>query len=147
MPGKVPQPWYRKATESWYVCIAGRQHRLGDDKEEAFRCFHLLMAGEAQMPAKPARQKSQEQPQPLTVKALVERYLSDAQRRMKPNTYRVVRDFANSFATLHGSLPAEAVRKHHVEQWVAEHPTWGTTTVWDAIPSPKENRLNTWDDA
>lgn len=62
----------------------------------------------------------------------MDRYLADAQRRMAPNTFRVVRDFANAFAKAWGTLPADAVRKHHVEAWIAKHPSWGQTTEWDA---------------
>jgi hypothetical protein len=96
MPGKIPQPWYRKG-RSWFVCINGKQYALGKDRDEAFRRFHLLMAGEVPTP----KAKPEPTPEPddtRTVGRLVEHYLADAHRRMAPNTYRVVRDFANSFA-------------------------------------------------
>jgi len=44
MAGKIPQPWFREATASWYICIGGRQVPLGKDKDEAFRHYHRLMA-------------------------------------------------------------------------------------------------------
>jgi integrase len=130
MPGKIPQPWCRKG-RGWFVWLNGKQTALGKDRDEAFRRFHLLMAGEVPTP------KAKPEPTPkanetLTVGRLVERYLADAQRRMAPNTFRVVRDFANSFAEAWVNLPADAVRKHHVEAWVGQHPTWGQTTEWDA---------------
>jgi hypothetical protein len=137
MPGKVPQPWYRESKKAWFVCIGGKQHRLGKDQKEAFRNFHLLMAGE-KPPTTPGRERrakkeAQTEPAPsLRVKELVERYLADAQRRMATSTFRVVRDFCNSFAVAWGNLSADAVRKHHVEAWVGKHPTWGQTTEWDA---------------
>jgi integrase len=130
MPGKIPQPWYRKG-RGWFVWINGKQHALGKDRDEAFRRFHLLMAGEVPTPkAKP--EPTPEPKETLTVGQLVQRYLADAQRRMAPNTFRVVRDFAKSFAGAWDKLPADAVRKHHVEAWIGQHRTWGQTTEWDA---------------
>lgn len=41
---RTPKPWFRKPRNTWYVCIHGKQHNLGPDKEEAFRRYHELMA-------------------------------------------------------------------------------------------------------
>lgn len=46
MAGRTPKPWFRKSRGEWYVQIKGVTHRLGKDKHEADRKFHLLMAGE-----------------------------------------------------------------------------------------------------
>ncbi|MDB5338931.1 MAG: site-specific tyrosine recombinase XerC [Planctomycetaceae bacterium] len=46
MAGRPNKPWYRASRNEWYVKIDGVQHRLGPDKAEAERAFHLLMAGE-----------------------------------------------------------------------------------------------------
>ena len=43
---RIPKPWFREQTRSWYVKIDGVQHPLGRDKKEADRQFHRLMAGE-----------------------------------------------------------------------------------------------------
>jgi integrase len=136
MPGKIPKPWYRKG-RGWFVWHNGKQTALGKEQDKAFRRFHLLMAGEVPepkpVPGPTPTPEPEPEPEPtLTVGKLVERYLADAQRRMAPNTFRVVRDFANSFAKASGTLPADAVRKHHLEAWIAQHPTWGQTTEWDA---------------
>jgi integrase len=39
------KPWYRTERNAWFVNIAGVTHNLGKDRDEAFRRFHLLMAG------------------------------------------------------------------------------------------------------
>lgn len=47
MAGRSPKPWYRAARNEWCVEIKGVTYRLGPDKAEADRKFHLLMAGDA----------------------------------------------------------------------------------------------------
>lgn len=43
---RKPKPWYRKERKEWCVSINGTHHRLGNDKKEAQRKFHQLMADE-----------------------------------------------------------------------------------------------------
>ncbi|MGC3970611.1 MAG: tyrosine-type recombinase/integrase [Pirellulales bacterium] len=43
-------PWFWAERGEWYVTIKKVRHRLGPDKTEADRQFHLLMAGEAPEP-------------------------------------------------------------------------------------------------
>ena len=40
MPEKPIRPRYRKARKCWFVCLHGKQHNLGPDKEEAHKRFH-----------------------------------------------------------------------------------------------------------
>jgi hypothetical protein len=42
---RQPKPFYRRQTRSFYVQLDDRQINLGPDEAEAFRCWHLLMAG------------------------------------------------------------------------------------------------------
>ena len=127
MPGKTPEPWYRESKKAWYVWHDGKQRRLGKDKQEAFRLFHLLMAGEAPTPkAMPA--PNAKPPAALTVQALAQAYLAEAARRLSATARRVAEWMVRSFASMYANLPAEAVRKHHVESWVGTHPRWGDST-------------------
>jgi integrase len=50
MAGRKNEPWFWEARGEWYVKIKGVRHRLGPDKTEADRQFHLLMAGEDPLP-------------------------------------------------------------------------------------------------
>jgi len=40
------QPFFRPKRNAWYVEVKGKEYPLGKDKEEAFKEFHRLMAGE-----------------------------------------------------------------------------------------------------
>jgi hypothetical protein len=141
MPGKTPEPWYRESKRAWFVCINGKQHRLGKHKEEAHRRFHLLMAGETPTPTHgKAGQQSGEnggerhgastakQTATLTVDRLATAYLTEAGRRLSATPYRVASWMVRTFTSRYGNLPADDVRKHHVETWVEKHPRWGAST-------------------
>jgi integrase len=124
MPGKIASPWFRESKRAWYVCIAGKQHALGKDREEAFRRFHLLLAG-----AEPSPRKAEPKPEAtLTVGQLATAYWKDCERRLAANPLRVAKMFLDAFAGACGTLPAGSVRKHHVEAWLGKHPTWGDST-------------------
>jgi hypothetical protein len=43
---RIPKPWFREQTQSWYVKLNGVQHSLGKDKKAADKQYHRLMAGE-----------------------------------------------------------------------------------------------------
>src|SRR4051794_1444177 len=100
---KIPKPWFRKQTQSWYVCINDVQHNLGKDKKEADKAFHHLMAGEGL--AKPTKE--------LPLGGLVEQFLADCEKTVTPETaswYRVfLADFAERYPKL---LPKDIAPRH-----------------------------------
>jgi integrase len=55
MAGRKNEPWYWNARKEWCVKIKGVRHRLGPTKDEAYRQFYLLMAGEPPEPKQPER--------------------------------------------------------------------------------------------
>jgi hypothetical protein len=112
MPGKTPEPWYRESKRAWFVCINGKQHRLGKHKEEAHRRFHLLMAGGTPTATHgKAGQKSGENggerhgastaklTAPLTVDGLATAYLTEAGRRLSATPCRVASWMVRTFTT------------------------------------------------
>jgi integrase len=57
---KQPKPWYRKANDSWYVQLHGKQHRLATGRANeaaAYQAYHELMAKPAPVvePAQPVK--------------------------------------------------------------------------------------------
>src|SRR5262249_379869 len=96
------------------------QINLGKYEKEAFRKFHLLMAGRGQAGA--------ESDPTLTVEQLVKLYLADVGRRLQKNTLRVTRGFLEDFSRKYGKTLAKDVRRFQVEQWVQGHPCWSPTT-------------------
>lgn len=127
---KPSKPWYRKFTDTWYVCLNGRQIPLAkgkDNKREAERAFFRLMAGET--PA-PSRAKD------TRVVAVLDLFLDHAQRHNKPATYAWYRHFLQSFSDAYGSLKVEDLRPFHVTRWVDSHPAW-KGGKWAAVTAVK----------
>ena len=85
---RQPRPFYRKQTRSFYVQLDDRQINLGPDEADAYRRWHLLMAGadEAVITAMNQPAKPIDTPQVATVQQLVKSYLGwqDSQSKLAP---------------------------------------------------------------
>jgi integrase len=119
MAGRRPVPWYRKGKGEWCVYLHGTLHRLGKDKDEAFRKFHRMMADGGEPPAPHAA---------LTFRQLVEDYLADLEKRATERTVYVARCYLKPILVGCGDLAARQLRKHHVEAAVRKHGRWNATT-------------------
>jgi hypothetical protein len=64
---RQPKPFYRTQTPSFYVQIDGRQFDLGPDEAEAYRRWHLLMAGADESVIAAMNQPTPAQPKPELV--------------------------------------------------------------------------------
>src|SRR5262249_52771371 len=102
MAGRIPRPWYRKSKDAWFVCIDGKQVNLGKDKDEAFRKFHRLMAGDKTDSTTP-------KPNGLTVSELAKPYLADMDRRASVRTAYVAKCYLQPFLTRCGNLTISAL--------------------------------------
>lgn len=73
---RQPKPYFRKQKQAWYVQLDGRQISLGRDKELAWRRYHQLMAGRADLGSERA-----------TVVQLLETYLEWCSKHRASGTY------------------------------------------------------------
>jgi integrase len=130
---RVPKPWLRKQTGTWYVQIDGVQHPLGKDKKEADKKYHRLMAGEGLA-----------RPREDSLPALIEHFLADAARSVTPKTLTWYREFLEDFAARNPRLKASDIAPRHVRAWTAaEHKRpWGQSTRRSAVTILK--RLLNW---
>ena len=74
---RSPRPWYRRQTDTWYVCLFGKQTPLAKGKhnrKEAERVFHQIMAGEA------PRESSAALPHRLTLRQIAGLFLKWAKK-------------------------------------------------------------------
>lgn len=108
------KPWYRKG-RGWYLELNGKQIKLGDEKDEAFDRYHHLMAGQS--------------PTGTLVSEVIDAFLDWCKENRAERTYVWHQDRCNSFwqflkARNLNYLTVDELRPFHVEDWVAEHPTW-----------------------
>lgn len=107
--GRIPRPWLRKSTGTWYVTLDGEQVPLGKSKRDAHAEFARVMAnrGRAVSYSK------------LTVRQLGELWLADSRRRVKPITYAGYVPKIESWAAFAGDLLASDLKLYHVDQWLS----------------------------
>jgi integrase len=106
---RIPKPWFREQTQSWYVKIGGVQHLLGKDKKEADRLYHRLMADEGL--ARPVKG--------LAIGGLVEQFLADCDKAVEPDTVAWYRSFLDDFADRYPRLKPADIAPRHVRAWLA----------------------------
>src|SRR5450759_572871 len=105
---RTPKPWLRKQTGTWYVQLGGIQHNLGQDKKEADKTFHRLMAGEGL--AVPLKD--------LPLSGLVEQFLTDTAKTATPETCDWYRVFLEDFHARFPTLKPAQVAPRHVRDWL-----------------------------
>lgn len=115
-----PKPWFKKSHNAWYVKLDGKQVRLSDDENEAWKAFHCLMAERTPLALPPPAQRR--------VVDLFEAWLG-SRVDVAEKTIALNRHFAQSFVSFlpKGGRAAE-VRPTHVAAWLDANPGWSATT-------------------
>jgi integrase len=121
---RVPKPWFRKSTRSWFVQIDGRQVPLGRDKEDAHRKYHSLMAG---------RRNGQSV---RRVDELFDDYLEHTRCNGEDGTYRLYRYYLAGFNKTIPNKRIHDLRPHDVQRWL-DGQEWGPTTRKIAVKTIK----------
>ena len=122
-------PWYRKSHRAWFICFQGKQVRLHADKEEAFRKWHRLEAGLDQPPA-----------QGPALASLIDDYLADAEKRLKPSSMEAKRKILHRLKAEKGEVPAERFSPDALGDWL-NGTAWGQSTRWLAVAIVKTMML------
>lgn len=120
MSDKTGSPWYRRATDSWYVWHSGRQVRLAEGKKnkaEAYARFAELIGDSPPTP----------QPNEPSIRDLVEAYRAYAVDRIKPSTYKAYNCVLGPFLAELGELPAGKLQPSELERWARKR-RWSPTT-------------------
>ncbi len=103
---RTPKPWYRKARKEWCVTIGGVLHRLGNDKQDAKRKFHELMAD-----------------QPSTVSAdtswgICDLFLGHVLANRSPATYGWYKDRLQYFKDAIPNMLTDQLEADRVQDWL-----------------------------
>ncbi|MDZ4858026.1 MAG: tyrosine-type recombinase/integrase [Candidatus Hydrogenedentes bacterium] len=118
---KFPKPWFRPERGVWYVTLAGKQHNLGENKDEAFRAYHALMGKE------PKALSSD------SVLGILDRFLKWCHQNRKPRTYEWYQWRLQEFAThLKNagliSLTVSGIKPFHLDDWLQPKSEWSSGT-------------------
>ncbi len=108
------KPWFRKG-RGWFLELNGKQVKLGDDRDEAFDRYHKMMAGQA--------------PTGTQVSEVIDAFLDWCLRNRDKKTYGWYKVRCDGFwralkARELNFLTVDELRAHHLDDWIAEHPSW-----------------------
>ncbi|MDB5344290.1 MAG: site-specific tyrosine recombinase XerC [Schlesneria sp.] len=120
MAGRSPKPWFRASRGEWYVQIKGETHRLGADKAEADRQFHLLMAGEEPEPLPVDRDW-------MYVAEVVDEFKCFIKEENAETTLDWYLQYLEPFQQTHGMKRADKLTRDEVRDWVNKR--------WPTLPS------------
>lgn len=126
---RTPKPWYRRQTDTWYVCLRGKQIPLAKgkrSKREADEAFHRLMAMTVLDCVPPAQAERVTDGRSLEVAVLLDQFLDWVQQNL--DCFEWHRRFIQEFADACGGLQVGEIKPIHVTNWLAKKTTWGTTT-------------------
>lgn len=116
---RVPKPFFREQTKSYYLQLGKRQISLGKDEAVAMKKYHSIMAT---MP--------RSFPPDSTVAVLVDGYLDWTEKHREQSTYTWYRDFLESFIKFIGpKLTIGDLKPYHVTRWV-DAKYAGTSDNW-----------------
>ena len=102
------QPYFKKSHQAWYVNLQGKPHRLGTEKEQAWKEYHRLMAAEAPVTSS------------TTAAAILERFLAWTAENREPKTYKWYAYHLVSFAKHIGArLRIADLKPYHADRWLA----------------------------
>ena len=126
---RTPKPWYRRQTDTWYVCLRGKQVPLAKgkrSKREAEEAFHRLMALSAIECGPPLQTAKVLDGRSLEVVVLLDQFLNWVQQNLDCYEWHrwVIQEFANAC----GGLAVGEIKPIHVTNWLAQKTTWGPTT-------------------
>jgi integrase len=114
---RVRKPWFRASKNAWYVELDGKQVRLAvgkENEETAFDAFYKLMAGGPRQPSDDG----------LLVVTLCDLFLEFSLLHHAKKSYRLYKDFLQSFCKLHGRLLASQLKPFHLTRWVDQRTSW-----------------------
>jgi integrase len=114
---KFPKPFFRTARQAWFVQVAGKQIKLGADRDAAMRRYHEIM-------------RQPEAAAPVSTESalsILDAFLEWCEKHKASRTYDWYRTYLESFArTLPPGIAATGLKPYHVEEWLDANPGWKT---------------------
>jgi len=125
------KPWLWAARGEWYVKIDKVRHRLGPDKDTAFRKFHDLMM---QPPSTPVTRGG--------VLETAEAFMDWTQLHRAPRTYDFYKERIERFLKAIPNMQVAELRPYHAQQWLDSRKDWSDAYKAGVVTSVK--RMFNW---
>ena len=118
-------PWHRKFDDSWYATIDGKRQKLRDEAGQPIKGIDNRANAELAV----ARIRLNVHPQAtdggnVLVATVIDAYLGHLKATATQEYTTLATGIMNDFCAYCGGLPVKDLRKKHVRDWVALHPTW-----------------------
>lgn len=110
---RVPQPFYRSQTSSWYLQLGKKQINLGKDETLAWKKYHEIMAGLRDVAADSCANDS--------CVHIIDEFLEWTQNNREASTYNWYLRILESFAESIGNLKVSELKPYHVTRWQSGH--------------------------
>ncbi len=116
--------WHRKFDDCWYATIDGKRTKLRDEigqpiKGKDFRQQAELAIARVKLQIEPVST-----PRDILVATVCSAYLDHLKATACPEYHELASRTMNDFCSYCGALAAVDLKKKHVRDWVAKHPTW-----------------------
>jgi integrase len=130
------KPWFWKARKSWFVDTADGRVDLGPDETKAHETWAAMLAVEQ-------RRDSRD---PMFVE-LAKLFLTDSEGRVSRGELSIDTHgnyvwYIDSFCERNPAIAVSEMEPHHITDWLAANPTWGSSARRHAIGSIK--RVLNW---
>jgi integrase len=106
---RVPQPFYRSQTSSWYLQLGKKQINLGNDETLAWRKYHEIMAGLRDVAADDSCVR------------IIDEFLEWTKNNREASTYNWYLPILQSFSETIGNLKVSELKPYHVTRWQSGH--------------------------
>lgn len=114
--GRPNKMWWHASRGCWYCKLNGKAIRLGEDRSEALRAFHRLMAerglGEAPRPAT------------MRLADVIDLWLVSLSKSLSPRTIECYGEYGESLSQFCGGTPVANLKPSHLQKWLDANPGW-----------------------
>jgi integrase len=122
---RQPKPWYKASHDAWYCKLDGKLIRLAEDESGAWREFHRIMSDRASGGPPPSK---------ITVVELLDRFLVDRSKTIRPETLRTYTLVCQLFVDWIGrSRKVVDLRGKDVAAFLESRTRWGKATKAQAV--------------
>lgn len=117
-------PWYRRFDNGWYATLDGKRTKLCDETGRLIKGKDNREAAELSVARLKLQLPVASSSDGILVATVADAYLAHLKATASPEYVVLATSTMNDFCGYCGALPVSDLKKKHVRDWVARHPTW-----------------------